>query len=302
MAALGFKLFLDPAVQAPIIATFHCPAENWLRFERFYRGLAERGFLIYPGKLSHAEGFRIGCIGAIEPADFRRLLIDNPGGGRRDEAPAAAGTSRIFAMTAVPAGDIAVVLLAAGVGRRLGDATPGPKVLLEFSGQTLLERHLRTFMSYGIEDIGLTVGYQSDAIGQEVARLGLEDRVRLIPNPDFRKGSLVSLSVQGDRLRGGRPIMLMDGDVLYDPAMIGRLLAAPGENILLMDRDIEPGDEPVKICLSGERIVDFRKKPEHAHEGHGKSSRILPFFRRHRRGLGRALRAARGGGAKRPRI
>ncbi len=75
MAALGFKLFLDPAVQAPIIATFHCPAENWLRFERFYRGLAERGFLIYPGKLSHAESFRIGCISAIERADFRWLLI-----------------------------------------------------------------------------------------------------------------------------------------------------------------------------------------------------------------------------------
>jgi 2-aminoethylphosphonate-pyruvate transaminase len=75
MAALGFKLFLDPAVQAPIIATFHCPAENWLRFERFCRGLAERRFLISPGKLSHAEGFRIRCIGAIEPADFQRLLI-----------------------------------------------------------------------------------------------------------------------------------------------------------------------------------------------------------------------------------
>jgi 2-aminoethylphosphonate-pyruvate transaminase len=73
MAALDFKLFLDPAVQAP--ATFHCPAENWLRFQRFYRGLAERGFLIYPGKLSHAEGFRIGCIGAIQLADFRPPLI-----------------------------------------------------------------------------------------------------------------------------------------------------------------------------------------------------------------------------------
>ena len=179
-------------------------------------------------------------------------------------------------MTAVPARDIAVVLLAAGVGRRLGDATPGPKVLLEFSGQTLLERHLRTLMSCGIEDIGLTVGYQSHAIGQEVARLGLEDRVRLIPNPDFRKGSLVSLSVQGDRLRGGRPVMLMDGDVLYDPAMIGRLLTAPGENILLMDRDIGPGDEPVKVCFRGETIVDFRKKPEHAHDRHGES---VGFFR-----------------------
>jgi 2-aminoethylphosphonate-pyruvate transaminase len=73
MAALDFKLFLDPAVQAH--ATFHCPAENWLRFERFYRDLAERGFLIYRGKLSYAEGFRIGRIGAIQLADFRPLLI-----------------------------------------------------------------------------------------------------------------------------------------------------------------------------------------------------------------------------------
>jgi len=75
MRALGFLLFLDAAVQAPIIATFHSPPEPWFQFERFYHGLAARGFLIYPGKLSQAESFRIGCIGAIEPADFRQLLM-----------------------------------------------------------------------------------------------------------------------------------------------------------------------------------------------------------------------------------
>jgi 2-aminoethylphosphonate-pyruvate transaminase len=75
MAALGFRLFLDPAIQAPIIATFHYPEATWFQFDRFYRGLAERGFLIYPGKLSRADSFRIGCIGAIGPDDFRRLLV-----------------------------------------------------------------------------------------------------------------------------------------------------------------------------------------------------------------------------------
>ncbi|CAA7622429.1 2-aminoethylphosphonate--pyruvate transaminase [Magnetospirillum sp. SS-4] len=74
MAEMGFRLFLDAAVQAPIIATFHSPAEPWFRFDGFYRALAGRGFLIYPGKLSRADSFRIGCIGAIEPADFQRLL------------------------------------------------------------------------------------------------------------------------------------------------------------------------------------------------------------------------------------
>jgi 2-aminoethylphosphonate-pyruvate transaminase len=74
MDALGFRLVLDPAFQAPIIATYHRPDESWFDFDRFYHALAECGFLIYPGKLSRAESFRIGCIGAIEPADFRRLL------------------------------------------------------------------------------------------------------------------------------------------------------------------------------------------------------------------------------------
>ena len=74
MTELGFRLFLAAAVQAPIIATFHQPKDSWFDFGLFYRMLAERGFLIYPGKLSHADTFRIGCIGALEVDDFTRLL------------------------------------------------------------------------------------------------------------------------------------------------------------------------------------------------------------------------------------
>jgi len=177
---------------------------------------------------------------------------------------------------AVSAANVSAILLVAGVGRRLGDAVHGPKVLLPFGGQTLLERHLRALLANGIEDISLTVGYQSDAIRRELSRLGLETRVRLVENPDFRLGSLVSLSVQAERLQSGRTVVLMDGDVLYDPSMIARLLAAPAENVLLLDRDIEPGDEPVKICLRGERIVDLRKVPEHPHDRYGES---VGFFR-----------------------
>jgi 2-aminoethylphosphonate-pyruvate transaminase len=72
MRRLGFSLFLDEAVQAPIIATFHLPAG--LAFRPFYDALAEQGFLIYPGKLTQAETFRIGCIGALDRRDFERLL------------------------------------------------------------------------------------------------------------------------------------------------------------------------------------------------------------------------------------
>jgi len=74
MRRLGFELYLDEAVQAPIIATFRMPADGRLEFRRFYDALAARGFLIYPGKLTQAESFRIGCIGAIGRAEFERLL------------------------------------------------------------------------------------------------------------------------------------------------------------------------------------------------------------------------------------
>jgi choline kinase len=178
--------------------------------------------------------------------------------------------------SAVSRGGVSAILLVAGVGRRLQDAVPEPKVLLSFGGRSLLERHLRVLLANGIEDIALTVGYQRDAIGRELSRLGLETRVRMVENPDFRLGSLVSLSVQAELLQSGRTVVLMDGDVLYGEAMITRLLSAPAENVLLLDRAIEPGDEPVKICMRGERIVDLRKVPEHSHDWYGES---VGFFR-----------------------
>lgn len=167
------------------------------------------------------------------------------------------------------------IILAAGVGRRLGTAHEGPKILLEFGGRTLLHRHLDALAAHGIRQVSMTVGYERGLIEAEVARIGWSDRVSFIGNPDFREGSLVSLAVQDAVLRAG-PVLLMDGDVLYDSRMIGALLDAPGENVLLLDREIEPGDEPVKICFRGDTIVDFRKVPEHAHDRHGES---VGFFR-----------------------
>jgi choline kinase len=168
------------------------------------------------------------------------------------------------------------IILAAGVGRRLGELDARPKILLEFGGQSLLARHLASLGLHGVDEVSITVGYRRELIEAEVARLGWSDRVRFIGNPDYTEGSLVSLSLQESALRAGRPILLMDGDVLYDRRILTALVDAPGENILLMDREIEPGDEPVKICFRGEQIVDFRKKPEHAHDRHGES---VGFFR-----------------------
>jgi len=74
MRALGFETFLPDALQAPIIVTFHAPTDPRFDFARFYDALAARGFLIYPGKLTAAPSFRIGCIGRLDEAVMRAVV------------------------------------------------------------------------------------------------------------------------------------------------------------------------------------------------------------------------------------
>jgi 2-aminoethylphosphonate-pyruvate transaminase len=71
MRALGLKTFLPDALQAPIIVTFHAPPDPKYDFAEFYRRVRERGFILYPGKLTAVETFRVGCIGAIGPGILR---------------------------------------------------------------------------------------------------------------------------------------------------------------------------------------------------------------------------------------
>ena len=74
MRAMGFRTLLPAALQAPIIVSFHTPADPRFEFERFYDGLATRGFVIYPGKLTVADSFRIGCIGRVGETEIRAAL------------------------------------------------------------------------------------------------------------------------------------------------------------------------------------------------------------------------------------
>lgn len=74
MAALGFRPFLKAAVQAPIIVTFHAPAHPAYDFKRFYAAAKARGFILYPGKLTEVETFRVGCIGAIGRNEMKQAV------------------------------------------------------------------------------------------------------------------------------------------------------------------------------------------------------------------------------------
>jgi 2-aminoethylphosphonate-pyruvate transaminase len=74
MSAMGFKPFLDPSIQAPIIVTFHAPGDPRYEFKRFYEAAKRHGFILYPGKLTQIETFRVGCIGAIGPVEMQQAV------------------------------------------------------------------------------------------------------------------------------------------------------------------------------------------------------------------------------------
>ncbi len=74
MRALGFQTLLPDALQAPIIVTFHMPSDANFDFAAFYDGLRAQGYVIYPGKLTVAESFRIGCIGRLGAEQMRGAL------------------------------------------------------------------------------------------------------------------------------------------------------------------------------------------------------------------------------------
>ncbi|MEQ9037725.1 MAG: 2-aminoethylphosphonate--pyruvate transaminase [Silicimonas sp.] len=74
MRALGFETLLADRWLSPIIVTFFCPADPAFRFQAFYDAMKARGFIIYPGKLTVVESFRIGCIGRMDEHVMRRVV------------------------------------------------------------------------------------------------------------------------------------------------------------------------------------------------------------------------------------
>jgi choline kinase len=153
------------------------------------------------------------------------------------------------------------IMLAAGLGQRLsgGNEALPPKSLLDIGGKSLLDRHLDILAALGIEELVLVLGYHKDEIEAAIKAKGKQDFVRPILNPDYRRGSLLSLNRAREALFDPEGVLFMDADVLYHPRLLEVLVEGQG-TLFPYDRDYEPGDEPVKLCLHQGQVVEFRKK------------------------------------------
>jgi choline kinase len=155
------------------------------------------------------------------------------------------------------------IILAAGRGVRLQlpEDSQLPKCLLRFDGMTLLERHLRMLKSAGVTDVVLALGFRHELVEAELDRLAWRPLPEIVLNMNFELGSVLTVHTIAEALTRGGDVLLMDADVLYDERILRALVAGSTPvNRLLIDRDFEAGDEPVKLCVQNGVPVELRKQ------------------------------------------
>ena len=173
------------------------------------------------------------------------------------------------------------IILAAGRGIRLQQPADEqlPKCLLRFGGQTLLERHLRLLRRSGVEEVVLALGWRHELVTAELERIEWRPRPEIVINDRFELGSVLTVHTAAEAMTRGGEVLLMDADVLYHDAIMTTLVAGGKPvNRVLIDRDFEAGDEPVKLCVRAGVPIELRKQlaPDLKYDTIGES---VGFFR-----------------------
>jgi choline kinase len=152
------------------------------------------------------------------------------------------------------------IILAAGVARRLAPLTDRThKCLLSVGGRSLLDRMLDALARAGVEETTIVVGHCQDQVRAAAAARRDVMRIRCVENPEYHKGSILSLWMARDAMLGADTIS-MDADVLFPRTFLPELIAAAEPSALLLDRGFHDTGEEVKLYGVGRRVIALGKK------------------------------------------
>ena len=210
------------------------------------------------------------------------------------------------------ASDTTAVILVAGRAQRLAPLTDRThKALLPVGGRPILAWMLEALHAAGVRRSVLVVGHCADRVRAEAARAPEGMAIEFVHNPDYAKGSALSLYAARDVLRG--PTLIMDADVVFPREFLFRLLRSAEPNAFLIDEEFQDTGEEVKIYVQDGRVIALGKKvvPDglgpggrghrllEVRAGGGAGARHAPRARdrRERRGLGVRGRPAPAGRA-----
>lgn len=152
------------------------------------------------------------------------------------------------------------IILVAGVARRLAPLTDHThKALLPVGGRSLLDRMLDALAASGVAESVLVVGHCQDQVRRVAGRARGPMRVTYVENPDYQKGSILSLWCARATMLSDSTL-IMDADVLFPDRFLTRLIAAPAPSALLLDRGFQDTGEEVKLYAVGDRVIALGKK------------------------------------------
>lgn len=158
------------------------------------------------------------------------------------------------------------VILAAGMAKRLRPLTDTkPKCLLQVGEYTLLERTVRAMYQAGIRQFVVVTGYLSDMIRDFLTTHFPQLDITFIHNADYEhNNNIYSLWMAGEVVRG-KEFLLMDSDILCDPAAVVRIAEEPSAALAVNRHEL--GEEEMKVVVDAEnRITEISKtcRPEDA--------------------------------------
>ena len=151
------------------------------------------------------------------------------------------------------------LVLAAGMGKRLAPLTDErPKGLIELGGRSLLARLLDGLQAAGVHETALVVGYRQEMIRRALGSSHRGMPLRYVVNAEFEKGP--RLSLWAGRAEFQRDdVVLADGDVLFTPSLLERVVRAPAANVFLGEPDFVDTGEEINLYQAGERVVALRR-------------------------------------------
>jgi len=147
------------------------------------------------------------------------------------------------------------VVLAAGVGRRLGELTAArPKAMIEVGGVPLLERTLSALEASGFQDVLVVTGHCAEVIDEFLAYRRGSIQTRTLFNPKFAEANnVVSLLVAEEELYDG--FCLLNSDIVFDRSLLADVRSNTGGVSLVVDGDEPLGPEEMKVELDGRGFV-----------------------------------------------
>jgi choline kinase len=153
----------------------------------------------------------------------------------------------------MPEPELTAVILAAGGGTRIAEITSAPKVLLRLGAASLLERHLCILRDLEVRRVLVVVGYQREKVIRAARPFSPDLDIQFVDNDDYTamgNGYSFYLGIQ----RAPGSVLVFDGDVIYDPAILRRFQDSDAESAVLVGHGSLDDDECAKVLVDAQGL------------------------------------------------